>query len=120
MCAAFPGAEVKGYESLLSTMTNDPKDRHVLAAATHARAGVIVTMNLRDFPAAALAPCAVRAVHPDEFLLDLLANHREDVIRCVHEQIAALRNPPLSLDEFCARLAQVAPKFTTAVRGHLV
>jgi hypothetical protein len=31
----------------------DPGDRHVLAAAIKARAQVVVTQNLRDFPKAA-------------------------------------------------------------------
>ena len=35
MCRAFPEASVTGYESLVDGMTCDPKDRHVLAAATH-------------------------------------------------------------------------------------
>ena len=33
MRRAFPDAEVAGYEALIEGMTNDPKDRHVLAAA---------------------------------------------------------------------------------------
>lgn len=31
-------------------MTCDEKDRHVLVAAVHARAEVLVTFNVRDFP----------------------------------------------------------------------
>jgi hypothetical protein len=33
MAAYFPDALVMGYEGLIDTMTNHPKDRHVLAAA---------------------------------------------------------------------------------------
>jgi hypothetical protein len=33
MRRAFPDAEVRGYENLVETMTCDPKDGHVLAAA---------------------------------------------------------------------------------------
>lgn len=33
MARSFPDALVTGYESLIDGMTNDPKDRHVLAAA---------------------------------------------------------------------------------------
>lgn len=38
----FPDAEVCEYESLIHQMGNDPKDRHVLAAAVRARADFIV------------------------------------------------------------------------------
>src|SRR5436309_1666175 len=49
---AFAG----GYEALIPTLTNDANDRHVLAAAVHAQAEIIVTFNLRDFPPDALTP----------------------------------------------------------------
>jgi predicted nucleic acid-binding protein len=48
MQRAFPGAEVKGYEDLIAKMTNDPKDRHVLAAAVKSGARELVTFNLKD------------------------------------------------------------------------
>lgn len=43
MRTAFPDARVTGHEPLIPAMTNHPKDRHVLAAAAHADAAVIVT-----------------------------------------------------------------------------
>ncbi len=49
MRRAFPDAEVTGYQDLIATMTCDPKDRHVLAAAIRADAAVLVTFNIRDF-----------------------------------------------------------------------
>ncbi len=49
MKTAFPEALIVGYEVLVDDMENDPKDRHVAAAAQHADARVIVTQNLRDF-----------------------------------------------------------------------
>lgn len=63
-------ALVTGYEDLIpSLQLPDPNDRHVLAAAIRARADVIVTVNLRDFPSKALDPLAIEAQHPDEFVL---------------------------------------------------
>jgi hypothetical protein len=55
MAAYFPDARETSYEKLISSMTNHPKDRHVLAAAVAGRADVLVTENLKDFPPAAVA-----------------------------------------------------------------
>lgn len=66
--ARHPGAEViPGPTDALHLP--DPGDLHVLAAAIAGQADLIVTLNLRDFPARALDP--IRAVHPDDFLMDL-------------------------------------------------
>jgi len=67
---AFPEAWVSGYKSLEAVLQNDPEDRHVLAAAIRGGAQTIVTFNLKDFPAKALAEYDIEAVHPDEFLVN--------------------------------------------------
>jgi len=67
----FPEAIVSGYDHLLAAVTNDPKDRHVVAAAIHAGADVILTFNLKDFPAEALVPWGIEATHPQDYLLIL-------------------------------------------------
>ena len=43
--AHFPEAWVEGYEPLVSLMTNDLKDRHVLAAAVHSGTKLIERQN---------------------------------------------------------------------------
>jgi predicted nucleic acid-binding protein len=61
------------YEGLIEGLVlPDPNDRHVLAAAIRANAAIIVTANLRDFPATDLARHGVEALHPDAFLHDLV------------------------------------------------
>lgn len=53
---AFPDSGVENYESLiLSLQLPDEDDRHVLAAAIRCKADVIVTFNVKDFPAKDLA-----------------------------------------------------------------
>ena len=47
--AHFGEAWISGYEPLIPRMANDKKDRHVLAAAAHGQASIIVTLNLRHF-----------------------------------------------------------------------
>ncbi len=52
---ALPGAIVSGYEHLIETIElPDRDDRHVVAAAIHCGASVIVTLNLADFPSQAV------------------------------------------------------------------
>ena len=68
----FPDAMVRGYEPLISGMTNDKKDRHVLAAAVRANAEVLVTFNTKDFPDSSVVLYEIEIVEPDGFLLDQL------------------------------------------------
>ena len=49
----------------------DKTDRHVLAAAMAGKADAILTDNWRDFPNAALAPHGLRAITPDDFVMQL-------------------------------------------------
>ena len=92
--AHFPDAWVEqGYCELIPLMTNQEKDRHVLAAAVKTPCEVVVTFNLKHFPEAALKPFGIEAKHPDEFLIDLYHLNGEMVVHELHEQGAALRTP---------------------------
>jgi predicted nucleic acid-binding protein len=95
---AVPDCRVTGFERLVKGLSlPDPDDRHVLAAAIRARADVIVTFNLSDFPVGELSRFGVEARHPDEFVLGLLDLDPQTVCTAVREQAAALRNPPQSI-----------------------
>jgi predicted nucleic acid-binding protein len=111
MEAALPHAAVTGYGPLVAAMTNDPKDRHVLAAAVRAGARVIVTENLRDFPASACAPYDVEARNADAFLTALLDAAPAIMAEIIREQAADLRRPPQTPAQVLARLARTAPTF---------
>lgn len=96
---------VTDYRNLIPSLTlPDPKDRHILAAAIAARADVIVTFNLKDFPASVLAAYKIEAQHPDNFVLRLLDLSPETVFLAVRRQRQSLRNPPKSVDDLLETL----------------
>ena len=74
-------------------MTNDEKDRHVLATAVVAGAEHIITSNLGDFPSDATQPHGVEAVHPDGFLLAMLDLDAALVLWVLERQAADLKEP---------------------------
>jgi len=117
--AAFEEAEVDAaeIERLEPAMTNDPKDRDVLAAAVAADSELIVTLDLDDFPPAACEPLGVEAIHPDQFLLDLYDLNPEAVRAALEEQAADL-NPPWPLEQLLGALTTAGvPRFVETVRG---
>jgi hypothetical protein len=100
MNESVPDCLVKGFEDLIEGLhLPDTNDRHVLAAAIRAGAQAIVTFNLRDFPREQLAPLGVEAIHPDDFVVDLIDIAPGVVANVVTEQAAALRNPPRTIGE---------------------
>jgi hypothetical protein len=83
----------------------------------HAGARVIVTDNVRDFPAAALRPYGIKAQSADQFLVGHWQAEREVVGRVLAEQAAATRRPPLSLDDVLAGLERIVPRFVALARA---
>ncbi len=105
MNQAAPDALVTGYESLIDSLElPDRDDRHVLAAAIRCGASVIVTLNLSDFPNAALAEFGIEAQHPDDFVLSLTETFPEFVLEAARTHRASLRNPSKTRDEYLAEL----------------
>jgi hypothetical protein len=99
------GATVTGFESLIPTLTlPDPGDRHVLAAAIHGGASVIVTCNLRHFPQTALASYSLEALHPDAFVLRLFHQFPARIVDAARQHRKSLKNPPQSVAVYLASL----------------
>ncbi len=97
---AVPDCLVTGYETLIDGLTlPDPDDRHVLAAGIRTGAQMIVTFNLKDFPAEDLAEYGIEAKHPDEFILDQIGLAPGAILKVVIAQAQSLRNPPRSVPE---------------------
>ena len=98
-------ALVTGYEGLIEGLhLPDPNDRHVLAAAIRGRADVIVTANVRDFPADTLTPFEIEAQHPDEFVLHLLGLAPGVVVEAAGRHRESLKNPAKTVAEYLLTL----------------
>ena len=96
-----PGRLVEGYKSLIPSIElPDKDDRHVVAAAIQTRAEAIITFNLKDFPDLALAPYNVRAIHPDDFIMDLCDLNLAAVIQAAQRHRASLNNPAFSTENY--------------------
>jgi len=121
MNAAVPDCLVEGYEPLISALElPDRDDRHVLAAAIHARAQTIVTENVKDFPAAALAPYGMAAERADSFILGLIDINPGLVASALRDQWHDLRHPPFTQERFLANLKRCGLVQTVAaIRPHL-
>jgi predicted nucleic acid-binding protein len=106
----FPEAWVEGHEDLISAMTNDPKDRHVLAAAIRCNAEVIVTQNVKHFPKTALEPYSITVMGPSTFLRNLYDLDPEVVAETLVRQAASIHRP---VGYVLERLSINAPSFVS-------
>lgn len=107
MNQAFPDASVQGFDRIIQTLVlPDPDDRHILAAAIHAGADLIVTTNLKDFPPAALIPYGIEAAHPDEFVDCLFDLHEDEAFAAVAKMRGRLKAPPMNSHDFIQSIAK--------------
>jgi hypothetical protein len=104
MSIHFPAANVTGYEPLVAGMLISPSDRHVLAAAVRGHADVIVTENVKDFPAEHVELYDVAVSHQDVFLLDLLDLDPVAVRRALTRQVSRYRRQPRTVPELLVAL----------------
>lgn len=118
------GSEVPANDvaRIESQMTNDPKDRHVLAAAAACGAGTIITTNVKDFPASTTRVHGVTAKTPDDFLLSLLGPDTRDAARSALRHQASFHGWPLEdlLDLLSSSDPQgdaIAPAYVRAIRA---
>lgn len=92
---------VTGHEYLIAAIDlPDPGDRHVVAAAIHCGADMIITANTKDFPNEKLTPYNLEAQHPDDFIYSQFDLWPASVVQAAADQRRALKNPPKSVDDF--------------------
>jgi predicted nucleic acid-binding protein len=111
---------IKGYEHLIPAISlPDRDDRHIVAAAIHAKADTIVTLNLKDFPEAELSKYNLDAIHPDEFISRQFELNASSVVIAAQRCHGRLKNPPKSAEEYLdALLTQSLPKTVAALRPY--
>ena len=118
---AFPGALVKDYEDLIPVLDlPDDNDRHVLAAAIRSEAKIIVTNNLRDFPADRLKVYDLIAMNVDDFLMLLLSKEEDTCLVAFHDLVDNERNPKYSNSEILRQFEVVGLiHFSSALRERI-
>ena len=109
-------ALVAGYEDLINSLRlSDPDDRHVLAAPIRGRVDVIVTYNLRHFPAESFAPLGIEAQHPDDFVRNLFDLSPGLVLDAARRHRDSLTRPSKTLVEYLEMLDREGLGETAAV-----
>jgi predicted nucleic acid-binding protein len=94
---AFPDAKTSNHLKLIEElMLPDADDRHVMAAAIHANANIIITFNKKDFPDDYLRKYYIEVFHPDDFISMLFEHHELQIVNAFKNQVSNLRKPPLT------------------------
>lgn len=97
--AAFPEAIVSGVEAIEAGLKlPDSDDCHVLAAAIKAKAEVIVTENLTDFPGQVLALHAVDTLTLDQFVADILDLAGPEAVAALRVMRKRFNNPDITAE----------------------
>jgi predicted nucleic acid-binding protein len=118
---AFEEARVTGYEDLIPTMTNHPKDRHVLAAAVKDNVDMIITSNAKDFPREACEKYAIEVAGPDEFLLcQWPLCDPSAFCTLLEELVDSYSKPAYTLSSVATeRWSKTAPRFSETVLSYV-
>jgi hypothetical protein len=106
----FPEALVTGHQALIPSMTNDEKDRHVLAAAVHSGTKLIVTRNKKDFPDSSLEPYGIALKGPSTFLIDLYDLEPGIFVQKLSEQA---QNISIPIETLLRKLSVNVPEFVS-------
>ena len=107
---------VTGFEYRIEMLQlPDPDDRHVLAAAIHTKASIIVTQDIKDFPQSVLTPHDIEVQHPDELVRQLFLRDPGAVVAAARQHRANLDNPPRSVGDYLAALERQGLTQTVAI-----
>ena len=118
---AFEDALVTGFEVRPADWPGlpDADDVHVIAAAVHGRADVIVTDNLRHFPATTLRPLRIEARSADRFLASIVGPDPARTVAALATMRQRFRRPEITAEGLLARMEVEGLTATVALlRAH--
>lgn len=115
MREAFPEASISVPPALLGAVPKipDEADKHVVAAAIHEGAQVIVTSNLKHFPQEVLAPHRILVQSPDDFLIHQYHLRPDVIAEKIDTQASAIGQTRSALLD---RLKRTLPAFVELLR----
>ena len=98
----------------------DKDDVHVVEAAINSGANYLITFNLKDFPKDELGIYKIEAIHPDDFVCQMLDNFPDVVLEAFHNQVSLLKKPAKTANEVLIALSRCGlPKTENKLR-HLI
>ncbi len=101
-------------------LSTDPEDRLHAAACIYGDVDTLLTHNLKDFHAPALAEAGVQVMTSDTFLSKLLSDRRQAVVESFTRAADTKKNPPTTATELANLIAHAgAPQFAERLRPHL-
>ncbi|MGY3621527.1 PIN domain-containing protein [Bradyrhizobium sp. USDA 10063] len=106
MEAAFEDAMVTDFDNFLPPASGlpDPGDAHVIAAAVKTQAAMIVTENLKHFPAAILSGLNMEAKSADAFIADTIALDEGLAIVAIRQMRERLKKPSMTAEALLLRM----------------
>ncbi len=115
----YPEAMCSDFGHLIPAMTNQEKDRHVLAAAVKGKAALILTFNLSDFEDADLAPWGVKAKSPDDYLTTLYEMDSVPIAQTLGGIAERRKAKGDTLEDVVLKLGQSLPRLATLLYDDL-
>ena len=118
--SAFPDGLVTGFTNFEDTLgLPDPDDNHVLAAAIETSAAVIVTDNVKHFPATKLEPHSIEASSADDFIADVIDIFPSEAISALKLMRNRFSRPALDVETLIHRVEKSQmPQVAAAMKGH--
>lgn len=85
-------------DKVTDNLSPDPDDRIHAAAVIHGDADVLLTRNLKHLRTPPVLAAGVTVITSDDFLCNLLTDHRRDVVESFTRAAESRKNPPTTPD----------------------